>query len=142
MYMSSRALDLSGLPLWVFWLWAILGFICLVGAVLRILPSAVRKSSGYASALVGAVVFFGWAALSHGSHAVLWYGAVGSLLSALPILCMGRLPSDMPSAQDPAIREHPQFKKYERRGFAAGIAIALLLLAMVVLTEVFVEGVH
>jgi hypothetical protein len=55
---------------------------------------------------------------------------------------MGRLPSDMPSAQDPAIREHPQFKKYERRGFAAGIAIALLLLAMVVLTEVFVEGVH
>ena len=140
MNQAGAILDLSGTPVWALWLFAIVGSSVFASVLFWIMPPALRKGSGLRSVLSGAAFFFVAAAVSGGSRAILWYGAVGFVAVSVPIFFIGKLPTDMPSARDPSSRRHPQFKKFEGRGRIAGMAIILLIIVMVILTQIFVRG--
>jgi hypothetical protein len=53
---------------------------------------------------------------------------------------MGQLPADMPSANDPACRLHPEYPRVARRGLIAGVAITGVTITMATLTVVYVRG--
>ncbi|MFJ5922307.1 hypothetical protein ACIQF6_06795 [Kitasatospora sp. NPDC092948] len=80
-----------------------------------------------------AIVFYSAAALlNRQTRTILFVGAIGFLLAAGPLRWMGKIPEDMPSARDPEVRLHPQYKQVARRGRIAGIAIGLAELVMAV----------
>src|SRR5256885_17152804 len=106
MHRATVLIDVERIPVLLLWVFAIIGCGILVATLLRIMPPAVRRGSGRNSVLLGTALYFIWAGASGGSRAVLWYGAVGFAVSAIPLSMIGKLPSDMPSAKDPAIRDH------------------------------------
>jgi hypothetical protein len=103
------------------------------------MPPTLRRAEGTVSVVAGIGVFL--AIGLSASRAVLWLGAVGSTVAAVPLLWMGRLPRDMPSARDPASREHPQYRQVARRGRIAGLMIVVLDVCVIVLSAVYVQGV-
>lgn len=135
----SAVLDLRSLPLWTLWALAGLGAGFFVAVSFWMMPPPLRRGEGTASVVAGMAVFVLCGVST--SRAVLWLGAVGFAVAALPLLWMGRLPPDMPSAQDPASRLHPQYRKFARRGLIAGLAIAVLEVCVIVLSTVYVRGV-
>jgi hypothetical protein len=55
----------------------------------------------------------------------------GLAVGALPLLWMGKLPADMPSARDRTIGRHPGYLRIARRGRIAGVAIVVLEIAWI-----------
>jgi hypothetical protein len=136
---SGAVLDLQSVPLWALWVFVGLGGGFFAAVLFWMMPPALRRGEGTVSVAVGIGLFLliGLAA----SRAVLWLGAVGFTVAALPLLWMGRLPPDMPSARDPASRQHPPYRQTARRGRFAGLAIVVLEVCVIVLSDVYVRGV-
>lgn len=135
---AATVLNLATLPLWALWVFALIGLMCLFGVVLWILPPRLRRRYP-AVALLAIALFSGDAALARDPRPVLWFGGLIGI-GCLVLLSMGRMPADMPSARDPAVRQHPLFPAVARRGRIAGIALIIVAVTLVVLSAVFVRG--
>ncbi|WP_329568472.1 hypothetical protein [Kitasatospora sp. NBC_01266] len=80
-------------------------------------------------------------AIGHSSKGSLWFGASIFTLAAIPLLWMGKLPADLPSAKDPAARRrHPQYRELERRGRIAGVGMILLIVLDIALSVALIRG--
>jgi hypothetical protein len=135
-----RLIDLTRVPTWAFWALAITGNVIFAAVMFRIAQMPRRtRVAGQTFALFG-VVIVGPAVSSHDPRMVLWFTALGLGVCSLPLLGIGRLPADMPDARDPACRRHPQYDEVARRGRAAGIALCVLIVAMMPLSVIFVRG--
>jgi|EndMetStandDraft_7_1072992.scaffolds.fasta_scaffold115569_2 hypothetical protein len=139
--LSDGMIDVAHVPEWILWILACLALSIFAGSVLRVLAPAVRRGRGVRSVAVGAAIFLVWAALSRSPREVLLVGSTGFFTSALPLLWMGPLPADMPSAKDPAVRQHPRYKEVQRRGKIAGFAIVFLSLGSIILAQLLFRGV-
>ena len=137
MDVSAKILDLKTVPVTVLWIFAVTGFLVLFGTVLWILPPGLRRGP-LLRALPLALLLFVHPALTRDPRSDLFFeGSFG--LSCLVLLTMGRMPADMPSARDPAIRLHPAYPKVRRRGVIAGVTWATLFVALIVLAGIFVR---
>jgi hypothetical protein len=47
----------------------------------------------------------------------------------------------MPSARDPAVRDHPRYREFVRRGRLAGLGIVAIVIAVAVASVMLVTGV-
>jgi hypothetical protein len=119
-------MDLTTWPTWLLWGWALLGAATLTAVLFWIMPPRLRRAEGGRSVALGIGLFVVFTALAGSPRSVLWFAGGGFLVAAVPLLWMGRLPADMPSAKDPAARSHPSYDAVARRGRIAGIAILLL----------------
>lgn len=119
-------MDLTTWPTWLLWGWALLGAAALTAVLFWIMPPRLRRAEGGRSVALGIGLFIVFTALAGSPRSVLWLAGGGFLVAAAPLLWMGRLPADMPSARDPAARAHPSYDVVARRGRIAGIAILLL----------------
>lgn len=133
-----RHVDLAAVPTWLLCVFAAAGWGILFGLLLRAMPPPLRRAWARQVAFAS-VLIFGLLFLVH-NRAALWFCAVGFTLCSLPVLWMGKLPSDMPHAQDPAVRQHPQYVQVARRGRIAGVAMVVLAIAMVALSLIYVRG--
>lgn len=133
-----RHIDLAALPTWLFCIFAAAGWGILFGVLFRMMPPPIRRA-WFRQVAFASVLVLGPLVLAH-NRAALWFCAVGFTLCSLPLLWMGKLPADMPSAQGPAVRRHPQYAQVARRGRIAGVAMGVLTIAMVVLTLIYVRG--
>jgi hypothetical protein len=136
--MAAIVLNLAAVPLWALWVFALIGLACLFGVALWILPPRLRRRYP-AVILLAIALFVARAALARDPRAVLWFGGVLGI-GCLVLLSMGQMPADMPSARDPAVREHPLYPAIARRGRIAGIAMVIVAATLVVLSAVFVRG--
>jgi hypothetical protein len=139
MPMAVTLLDLATVPIWALWIFAVVGLTCIFGAALWILPPRLRRRYP-AVILFGTALFCTRAAVSRDPRGVLWFGGLLGM-ACLTLLSMGQMPADMPSARDPAVREHPLYSVVARRGRIAGISLVIAVVALVVLSVVFVRGV-
>jgi hypothetical protein len=135
---ASKVINIAEWPPWTLWLFAVVGVSIMFGVVLWILPPPLRRK--YPLIAFVAIVPLGvQAILSRDSRGWLWmFGLLG--IAFLPLLAMGQMPADMPSARDPAVRRHPQYAAVARRGRIAGIGLIVLLAALIVLSGLFVGG--
>jgi len=138
MIRADGVIDLRTLPVWAFWGLAALGIGLLVAVLFWMMPPPLRRGEGRRSVLVALGLLLVILARSS-SRGTLWYAAVLCGVTALPLLWMGRLPADMPSARDPAIREHPRYPEFARRGRIVSVAIFALLALAVFLTMRYVR---
>jgi hypothetical protein len=134
-----RHVDLAPVPTCLFWILAVAGYGTVSGVLFWMMPPPLRRAWGRRVAF-GSVVVFGPPIRAHDPRAALWFCAMGFAVSSLSLLWMGKLPADMPSAQDPACRSHPQYAQVARRGRIVGVAIVVLTIALVVLTLIYVRG--
>lgn len=139
MIRSGAVLDLQSVPLWALWVLAGLGVGIFAGVAFWMMPPALRRGEGTVSVAAGIAVFLAVGLCA--SRPVLWLGALGFAVAAVPLLWMGRLPRDMPSARDPASRQHPEYSQTARRGRVAGLAIVVLEVCVIVLSAIYVRGV-
>ena len=135
---AHGVIDLRTIPMWAFWGFAAVGLGALVGVLFWMMPPLLRRGEGRQSVLVGLGLFLVILARSH-SRGSLLFTAILCGLAALPLLWMGRMPADMPSARDPAIKEHPQYRAVARRGRIAAVAMFGLLVTAFVLAERYVR---
>ncbi|MBY8882609.1 hypothetical protein [Actinacidiphila acidipaludis] len=133
-------IDLQTVPTWLLWISATVGLGAFVAALFRMMPPALRRRGPGVSVWTAAALFMAASALSRNPRGALWFGAIGFLMTSLPLLWMGRLPADMPSAKDPRARQHPQYGEVARRGRIAGLAILVLVVAETALSVAFVRG--
>lgn len=134
-----RAIDLASVPTWLLWIFAAAGYAFLLAVLGRMMPPTLR--SAWAKRIVFVtVVAFGPLAFAHDPRWVLWFCAVGFAADALPLLWMGKVPADMPSAKNPECRHHPEYPRVARRGRIAGVVIVGVTISIVTLTAVSVRG--
>jgi hypothetical protein len=138
MPIATTILDLTMLPVWALWVFALLGLACVFGVGLWILPPRLRRRYP-AVILLGTALFCARAAVSRDPRAVLWFGGLLGI-ACLSLLPMGQLPADMPSARDPAVTEHPLYPVVARRGRIAAIGMVIVVVALVALSVIFVRG--
>jgi hypothetical protein len=138
MPMATTVLDLATLPLWALWVFALLGLACVFGVALWILPPRLRRQYP-ALILLGTALFCARAAVSRDPRGVLWFGGLLGI-ACLSLMSMGQMPADMPSARDPAVRAHPLYPVVARRGRIAAIGMVIVVVALVVLSVIFVRG--
>ncbi len=136
--MAAMLLDLTTVPIWVLWIFALMGLACIFGAALWILPPRLRRRYP-AVILFGTALFCARAAVSRDPRGVLWFGGLLGI-ACLALLSMGQMPADMPSARDPSVREHPLYSVVARRGRIAGISVVIAVVPLVVLSVLFVRG--
>jgi Ca2+/Na+ antiporter len=133
-------MDLEATPLGLLWAMAFVGICLFVGAVFFIMPAALRRETpGRAAALAGLGLII-WLVFSHGNRGQLWFLFIGSIVTALPLLSIGRLPSDMPSRLDPRAHLHPDYETVRKRGRRAGMAYVALILLAAIFTASFVRS--
>jgi hypothetical protein len=128
------------MPIWELSLIAAAAVTFMIGVLYWMMPPPLRRSRTAASPAVATLLLVAWVTTSRNPHAVLWLTAVCSAAVALPLLWMGPLPQDMPSARDPACRQHPQYEAVARRGRIAGSIVVIAISAIVGLSVAFVGG--
>jgi hypothetical protein len=135
---SAKVIDLESLPVWSLWVFAMAGLACLFGAARWVLPPS-RRYQRLWVVPVAVVALAVRAATAVNPRGVLWiWGLIG--FAGLTILFMGRMPADMPSAKDPAVRAHPQYAALVRRGRITGVALLGSIVVLLVLSANFVQG--
>ena len=103
-------------------------------------PPSKRRMVAGRNLLRAIFLFSAWVAVSRDRRGVLWFAAVLAPLTVIPLFWLGRMPADMPLARDPAVRHHPQYREFRRRGIRAGFGIVAGVLAAAVLSAVSVRG--
>jgi hypothetical protein len=140
MLMAAPLLDLATMPVWALWVFALTGLACVGGVAVWSLAPRLRQPH-VAVILLGAALFCARAATARDPRAVLWMGGLLGIGIGLALLLMGRMPADMPSAQDPAVRKHPLYPVVVRRARIAGIGMVIAVVTLSVLSVLFVRGV-
>jgi hypothetical protein len=138
---ADKLFSVQTVPIWQLCLIAVAAVTFMVSVLYWMMPPPLRRSRTAASPAVATLLLVAWVTTSRNPHAVLWFTAVCSAAAALPLLWMGALPQDMPSARDPACRQHPQYEAVARRGRVAGSIMVFAIAATVGLSVAFVGGI-
>ncbi len=138
---ADKLFSVQSMPIWELCLIAAPAVTFMVGVIYWMMPPPLRRRPRTAaSPTVVALLLMALAATSRNPHAALWLTAICSAFVALPLMWMGPLPQDMPSARDPACRQHPQYETVARRGRMAGYMMVIAIFAAVGLSMAFVGG--
>jgi Mn2+/Fe2+ NRAMP family transporter len=106
--LADKLFSVHAVPVWELCLIAAAAVTFMVGALYWMMPPPLRRSRSALSPAAAVLLLVAWVATSRDPHAALWFTAVCSAVVPIPLLWMGPLPHDMPSARDPACRRHPQ----------------------------------
>lgn len=128
------------MPLWACWLVALAGSGVFAAVLFWMMPPPLRRGRPGASVVFAIILFLAWAGTSREACLSLFMGGVGLFVAALPLAWMGRLPADMPSARDRAVRSHPRYREIARRGRIAGIGIVVLEILVIIFSVRFFSG--
>lgn len=137
---ASASLNLQALPVWSVWLGAILGTAFFSYALFHMMPPLLRKRQPGWSVVLALLLFFAVAGFSNNYRTILWFGGTGFFVLSFPLLWMGKLPADMPSARDPRVCQHPRYKEIVRRGRITGATMVILVIIQVTLSAIYVRG--
>jgi hypothetical protein len=137
---ADKLFSVQTMPIWQLCLIAAAAVTFMVSVLYWMMPPPLRRSRTAVSPALATLLLVAWVTTSHDPRAVLWFTAVCSAVVALPLLWMGPLPQDMPSARDPACRHHPQYERVAHRGRIAGSIMVIAIVASVALSMAFVDG--
>lgn len=138
--LAGKIMSVSAFPVWSLALLALAGLACFFGAVLRVLPPALRKRYPRVMVLLTALFLLPVVA-GRDPRGLLWLTGMAGFGMAVTMWWMGPIPADMAPARDPAIARHPQSAAVARRGRIAGFAGVALSAGLCILSVLFISGV-
>jgi len=130
---TGESVGVNEIPLPLLLTLAMAGGGLLLGVLYWMLPPPVRDWRR--SALLLAMVI-AWSGVNRDSRIALLITALGGVFGTLPMLWMGKIPADMPSAKDPRIGLHPRYGEIRRRGLIAGLSFCVIQLLVIVVVAV------
>ena len=137
---AGQIMSVSDLPLWSVAAVALAGLAFFFAAVLHVLPPALRQRYLRVMVLV-ALIFLLPVLGSREPRGLLWLAGMFGSGMAVGLWWLGPMPADVPSAQNAAAYQHPQYATAARRGRVAASAGLVLAAGLCIGSVMFIGGV-